>query len=62
MHIQKEKRRKSWSKQKKKYASLFSKKNVEKPKQKKKGIILKVKIYNIDLHMQMNTDSEVTLI
>ena len=37
-------------------------KNVEKIKQKKKEIILKVKINNFDLDKQMDTGSEITLI
>ena len=37
-------------------------KNVEKIEQKKKDIILKVKINKFDLDMQMNTGSEVTFI
>ena len=45
---------------------VFSVKNknkkVEKIEQKKKEIILKVKINNFDLDIQMDTGSEVTLI
>ena len=45
---------------------IFSVKNknkeIEKIEQKKKDIILKVKINNFDLDMQMDTGSEVTLI
>ena len=37
-------------------------KNVEKTEQKKKDIILKVKINNFDLYMQMDIGSGVTLI
>ena len=37
-------------------------KNVEKIEQKKKDIILKVRLNNFDLDMQMDTASEVTLI
>ena len=37
-------------------------KNVEKIEQKKKDIILKVKIDNFDLDIQMDTGSEVALI
>ena len=41
---------------------VFSNKNVEKIEQKEKDIILKVKINNFNLDMQMDTGSEVTLI
>ena len=64
MQIQKEKRGKSWRKQNQ-YGSLFVKnknKNVEKIEQNKKDIILKVKINNLNLDMQMDTGSEVMLI
>ena len=37
-------------------------KNVEKNEQKKKDIILKVKINNFDLDMQMDNGSEITII
>ena len=37
-------------------------KNVEKIEQKKKDIIVKIKINNFNLDMQMDTGSEVTLI
>ena len=40
----------------------FKKKNVEKIELKKKDILLKVKINNFDLDMQMYTSSEVRLI
>ena len=39
-----------------------NKKKVEKIEQKKKDIIVKVKINNFDLDMQMSTGSEVTLV
>ena len=42
--------------------SVNNNKNVEKIEQKKKDIILKVKINNFDLDMQMDTSSEVMLI
>ena len=62
MQIQKEKNWKSWRKRNK-YASLFSKKQKQKCRkkieEKKKDFLLKVKIKNFDLDMQMDTGSEV---
>ena len=62
--IQKEKCWKSWRKRNQ-YGSLFSKKQKQECRKKlnrSKNIILKVKINNFDLDMQMDTGSDVTLI
>ena len=65
MQIQKEKRWKIWRKRNQ-YGSLFSKKQKQECRKKlngrKKKILLKIKINNFDLDMQMDTGSEVTLI